>query len=296
MAGRQEAPNFQSQLQIRRRDWSIYKDLSVGEILIPGQVRKPFILGGLGPLAHVEFLKTFLDVNSDAQKDQQHPAHRLESGTSIGDRTEALQKLAEGDDRAYVSVGRQIARYVGDASQQGCDFFVVICNTAHAWKEDLEPYLPIPWVPLMGSAVQQIQEQYPSASRVGILGTNGTMMTGLYTRAVMEAGLTPVNLDRGKDRSMQQKVMDAIYGKPFGVKATGSTVSNEAIQLLTEAADYLVKERGVEVIIGGCTEIPPALNNRYNRVPFIDPVYSLAKRTLQLAMDKDTPLPQLPTI
>lgn len=259
-------------------------------IRIPGQTRVPLIIGGLGPLAHIPFLEALLSANPTAQKDQDHPGYGLVSATSIIDRTDALKKQAAGDPSAYYEVGGRLLAIAQQAKREGFDFFVVICNTAHAWREALEPSLPIPWVPLMGSAVSEIQEKYPGVKRVGILGTDGTMMAGLYTKAVADAGLTPINLDLGSQE--QNDVMSAIYDTGFGVKATGVTVSDESIKLLTKAADYLVLERGAEVVIGGCTEIPPALNGRYNRVPFIDPVDALAQVVLKLAMDKKAQFPQ----
>lgn len=257
-------------------------------IRIPGQARIPLIIGGLGPLAHIPFLEALLTANPTAQKDQDHPGYGLVSATSIIDRTDALKKQAAGDPSSYYEVGGRILSIAQQAEREGFDFFVVICNTAHAWRKELGPYLPIPWVPLMGSAVADIQERFPDVQRVGILGTDGTMMARLYTEAVEEAGLTSVNLDLGS--KMQNKVMSAIYDPRFGVKATGATVSDESIKLLTEAADFLVLERGAEVIIGGCTEIPPALNGRYKRVAFVDPVDALARKVLSLSMDKHASL------
>ncbi|QQG40606.1 MAG: amino acid racemase [Candidatus Levyibacteriota bacterium] len=254
-------------------------------IRIPRQVRVPLVVGGLGPLAHIPLLEALLTANPSATKDQDHPGYGLVSATSITDRTDALKKQAAGNPNSYYEVGGRILAIAQQADKEGFDFFVVICNTAHAWREDLEPYLPIPWVPLMGSAVAEIKEKHPNAERVGILGTDGTMMTGLYTKAVTDAGIFPINLDLGSPE--QNAVMSAIYDTGFGVKATGTTVSNTSIHLLTEAADYLVSARGAEVIIGGCTEIPPALKGRYKTVPFIDPVDSLAQAVLKLAMNKN---------
>lgn len=267
-----------------------YKGGVAETIRIPGQVRVPLIIGGLGPLAHIPFLEALLTANPTAIKDQDHPGYGLVSATSIIDRTDALKQLAVGNPTSYYEVGGRILSIAQQAKKEGFDFIVVICNTAHAWLEELEPYLPIPWVPLMGSAVTEIQEKHPGVKRVGILGTDGTMMAGLYTKAVADAGLTPVNLDLGSQ--IQNEVMAAIYDPRFGVKATGATVSNESIQLLTKAADYLVLEKGAQIVIGGCTEIPPALKGRYNRVPFIDPVDTLAKAVLKLSMDKNAQFPR----
>lgn len=259
-------------------------------VRIPRQARVGAIIGGVGPLAHTEFERILLARNNSATKDQDHPGFVLVNGTGIIDRTEALKQKEAGDETAFIEVGNRILAAAEHFKRDGASFFTIICNTAHAWRDDLMPYLPIPWVPIMGSAVQQIQQQYPNANRIGILGTDGTMMAGLYTKAVQKAGLVPVNLDFGSPQ--QSQVMAAIYDSTFGVKATGATVSNKARQLLTEAADFLVSQKGAGIVIGGCTEIPPALKGAYNRVPFIDPLDALADVFLKLSMDKNAPIPQ----
>lgn len=259
-------------------------------VKIPSQSRVGAIIGGVGPLAHTDFERILLNRNPGAKKDQEHPGYILINGTGIIDRTDALKKRAAGEDGAYLEVGDRILAAAQHAEKAGLEFFTIICNTAHAWRKDLLSKLPIPWVPIMGSAVQQIQELYPNVSRVGILGTDGTMMAGLYTNAVEKSGLTPINPDLNS--SQQNQVMAAIYDRTFGVKATGATVSDEARKLLAGVADYLVSERGAEVIIGGCTEIPPALKDRYDKVPFIDPLDALADVFLKLSMDKNAKVSQ----
>lgn len=262
---------------------------------IPSQQRVGGVIGGVGTLAHTDFERIVLDRNKirdpRVSRDQDHPGLILVNGTGISDRTEALKLKEAGDDSAYIEVGDRILAAAQGFQREGAEFFTIICNTAHAWFIDLQDILPIPWVPIMGSAVQRIKEDYPEVKRVGILGTDGTMMAALYTDAVSAGGLVPVNLDLGS--AQQSEVMAAIYNSVFGVKATGATVSDRARELLTKQADYLVNEMGAEIIIGGCTEIPPALKGRYNRVPFIDPLDALADVFLKLSMDRNARIPQL---
>lgn len=132
--------------------------------------------------------------------------------------------------------------------------------------------------------MQTIQEEHPQAKRIGILETDGALITGLYTRTIRQNNLDPINFKLNS--SQQNAVMDAIYNKQYGIKATGVVVSRNAVKILQSAADYFVQQ-GAEVIVAGCTEIPLALNEQtYNKVPIIDPVACLAKTLLKLAMNK----------
>lgn len=257
----------------------------IAELLkISGQVHVPFIVGGLGPASQIPFLEYLLKYNSKAASDQDHIGYMLIHATSLPDRTTALKQRQSGDGSLYREIERAILTFAIHAHKQGFSSISFICNTIHAWRDELQPKMPIPWVSLIDATVQTIQEEHPQAKRVGILETDGTLITGLYTRTIRQNNLDPINLKLNS--SQQNAVMDAIYNKQYGIKATGVVVSQNAVKILQSAADYFVQQ-GAEVIIAGCTEIPLALNEQtYNEVPIIDPVACLAKTLLKLAMNK----------
>jgi len=259
----------------------------IAELLkISGQVHVPFIVGGLGPASQIPFLEYLLKYNSKAASDQDHIGYMLANTTPLPDRTTALKQRQSGDDSLYREIERAILAFAIHAHKQGFSSISFICNTIHAWRDELQPKMPIPWVSLMDATVQTIQEEYPQTKRIGILETDGVLITGLYTRTIRQNNLDPINLKLNS--SQQNAVMDAIYNKRYGIKATGVVVSQNAVKILQSAAGYLVQQ-GAEVIVVGCTEIPLALNKQtYNEIHIIDPVSCLAKTLLKLAMNKST--------
>lgn len=260
---------------------------------IAGQVSVPCFVGGIGPASELPFEADLLEENLTATSDQQHIGWILLNETSFPDRTGALMARKAGDSSLYEEIRRRIINDIRFAGREGFGSISFLCNTIHAWRDDplVQRELKrarIPWVSLMDATVEMILENYPVGTRVGVLATSGTLDTGLYERALREAGLEPISFL--VESPEQETVMQAIYNKEYGIKATGAMPSERAKTELATMADALVNEHGVGIIIGGCTEIPMALNeNTYDpkRAVIIDPIRALARAHLILAMGDD---------
>jgi aspartate racemase len=134
--------------------------------------------------------------------------------------------------------------------------------------------------------VDYLRSTFPALREVGLLATSGTIASGVYEKALETAGLTQVV----PGPALQARVMNAIYG-PQGVKA-GFT-SGACMDDICSAVDALV-ERGVEVIVLGCTELPLLLpegeftagNGRTIRLA--DPTAILARRCVAYARGEES--------
>jgi len=148
------------------------------------------------------------------------------------------------------------------------------CNTAHAFFEEVQSRIDTPMVSMIHAVAGHIQKKYPDISRVGILATTGTIKSGIYGRVLKESGFELMHID---GRQQDTLIMEAIYGNK-GIKA-GFT--EEPRKLLEQAAGILC-ERGAEVIIMGCTEIPLVL--KHTCAPLVDSSLMLAEEVLRQAM------------
>ncbi|MEO1590374.1 MAG: amino acid racemase [Cyanobacteria bacterium J06632_22] len=244
--------------------------------LCPQQRALPGILGGLGPLAHIEFERRLLQhsFRRGATRDQEHPTWLLLNATSTPDRTQSL--LAQGPDctPALVHGARLL-------ETMGASFLVVTCNTAHAFHGVVQSQLSIPWLHMMDATAAYIAQNFPSVHQVGILATDGTVKSQLYDGSLRRHHLFPV-VPQLKS-PLQQRVMRSIYDPDWGVKSTGTWVSDLALSELTTAVDGLV-EQGAELVIAGCTEISVGLA-RCNTlsINWIDPLDVMAEAVLDLA-------------
>lgn len=259
------------------------KNLFLKELLIPGQKLLPGIVGGIGPLSHTDFERLMLQVNTTATRDQDHPMYLLLNATSIPDRTVAIKKEKAGDSSLSREVEDKIVAFINQLADNGCDFVDLICNTSHYWHPRVKDKIKIPWIHMMQVTARMIKETYEEVKNVGILATDGTLMSRLYHDALEAEGLKALSPQVGSD--IQNDVMTAIYDTSFGIKATKNRVDEKAIYNLVKGADYL-KENGAEIIIAGCTEISVALPPAYRVIPVVDPMLSLAQVTFDLSMGR----------
>lgn len=228
----------------------------------------------MGPLAHVEFERRLIQRNLDrgVTCDQDHPVWLLVGASDIPDRSQSLAGEAEDCAPWLVRYGRLLER-------AGADFLIVTCNTAHAFYHRVQPQLTIPWLHLMHHTAQHVAMAYPAVRQVGILATDGTLQTGLYSQPLVNLGLLPVM----PPAAGQVEVMQAIYHPTWGIKASGIWLSEQALDQLRQAVVALERQ-GAELVIAGCTELSVGLA-RLNDLPlpWIDPLDIVAQLTLELS-------------
>lgn len=222
------------------------------------------ILGGMGPLATLDFERKLLSL-VDAKKDQDYPTIISFNDPSIPDRTEAL--IGQGE-----SPLPKLIKNAEKLKNAGAEVICMPCNTAHAFLPALKASVAgIDFVDMINETVSIIEKL--RLKRIGILCTDGTRLSKNYDVALAKKGLTVLYPNADEQKHL---VMDAIYG-PTGIKA-GNIFAGRT--LLEQAVGSLVKN-GAQCIILGCTEIAMALDN--GEVPYLNTSLILARETLNRA-------------
>ncbi|HIE00714.1 MAG TPA: amino acid racemase [Thiotrichaceae bacterium] len=239
--------------------------------LIPG------IIGGMGPLAHTTFEQILIEQSTKrgAERDQDHPIWLLINAANIPDRTDSLLGKAD-------SCVPWLIKYGKFLESAGVDFLVIPCNTAHAFYEQVQSCLQIPWIHLIDCTTQFIVENYPNIKKIGILSTDGTLLSELYHNSLVKAGYISISLQL--ESEFQKLVMNTIYDLSWGIKATGSQISPLAQKNLRTIIDYLAKQ-GAEIVIAGCSELSVGFYETDKlALPWLDPLEIIANVTLDLAL------------
>jgi aspartate racemase len=245
-------------------------------LLAPGQRFVPGILGGLGPLAHVQFEREVLarSHRRGARGDAGHPVWLLASASSTPPRTAALREGGP-------SPAHHLIRFARLLESAGAEALFVVCNTAHAFHAEVQRALGVPWVHLMELVAEAVRAAHPVGTRVGILATDGTLHTRLYQCALEARGLAPVAPEAGSP--VQAQVRTAIEDPDHGIKATGAQVSPLAEELLVSAANWCVAQ-GAGAVVLGCTEVSVGLTaDVFTAAPLVDPLAIAAEALLDLA-------------
>lgn len=232
------------------------------------------IVGGVGPYAGIDLLKKIFD-NTDSQTDQDHlDTILLTLPSQIADRTEYLIG------KVRTNPGFQITDVLLKLEQAGATVAGIPCNTAHASQifntiqlELAQKQTNIQLFNMIDETVSFISQNYPKLTRIGVLSTTGTYKFELYKSALELRGYEVI---RPSFEVQETLIHPAIYAADYGIKAISDPVHPQARADLLEGV-ALLKKRGAQAIIMGCTEIPLAIPKQMDNLVMIDPTNILAR-------------------
>lgn len=240
------------------------------------------IVGGMGPIAGIDLSKKIIN-QTIAGKDQGHIAQVLFSAPErIGDRTEFLQGIIK------ENPANAIADIILSLESVGATIVGLPCNSAHApaifnviiakLKERQSEIILLHMIEEVGKF---LKIQYPAIKKVGILGTSGTYQTRQYNQ-IEKFGFEVLNVSETEI----EKVHQSIYHPVYGIKSVSDKISEESFIILNSACNSLI-EKGAEVIVLGCTELPLALPEKiFKNIPLIDATLILARALIKAADPK----------
>lgn len=218
------------------------------------------ILGGMGPAATADFYSKLIAA-TPASTDQEHLRVMMWADPGVPDRSQAIA----GDGADPVPALVHGAQKLADA---GVDFYVATCNGAHAFLPEVRRQVALEYLSIIEATADHVRA-LPHAHRAGLLATDATLTAQLYQDGLREVGVEPAL----PDADDQRIVMEAIYAVKSGC------LSPEQRRSLIQVTDRLA-ERGADVIVGACTEIPLALDAAEAARPLIDPAVLLANRVV----------------
>lgn len=221
------------------------------------------VLGGMGPAATVDFYAKLIRA-TPATSDQDHLRVVVWADPTVPDRSAAL--LSGGTDPTP-----RIEEGARALAAAGAELIAVPCNTAHAFLAGLADRVGVPLVDMIQEVAHVVRAMDPPVHRVGLLATTGTVRAGLYHERL--AGVAEVLLP---DEAGQEALMGAIHA----VKSGRPTA--EAERVVADLAGRLV-DRGAQLVVAGCTELPLLLPPAGLGIPVLDPAVVLAEAVVARA-------------
>jgi aspartate racemase len=224
------------------------------------------VLGGMGPLATVDFMRKVVEA-TPAERDQEHVPMVVSCVPQIPDRGAAFHGHGASPLPAMVESGRRLLA-------AGVGLVVMPCNTAHLWFDDVRQALGLPMLHLVDAALAEAQAAAPGDAGIGLLATEATLASGLYTRRRRASmrWLLPTA------EELRRHVMPGIAAVKGGRLAEGR-------ERLAEVARAL-RRRGAGVLVLGCTEIPLVLDGEAAGIPAIDATAALARKVVAWSRGK----------
>ncbi|WP_242542285.1 aspartate/glutamate racemase family protein [Candidatus Vagococcus giribetii] len=226
------------------------------------------IIGGMGTIATELYIKQ-INQKTPTKNDQDYLDYCLVNYSTIPDRSSYLMNKEENENPLPYLL--KIIESYGALEPK---FFVLTCNTAHYFFNELEKASPVPILHMPRLAVEEATKQYEKGTRVGIIGTEGTIKNKIYDGFILEAGFELIH----PTLEIQQMVSTLIFNKIKQNNELDEVLYNQILAKMFE-------ELNCEVVILGCTELSlmEDLAN-YQNEHVIDPQNVLAEKSVELAL------------
>ena len=220
------------------------------------------IMGGMGPEATVDFMARVIAA-TPASTDQEHIHMLVDHNPRIPNRHASIAGSGPDAGPALVVMAQRLER-------AGADFLVMVCNTAHAYTEEIRAAVDIPFVSIIDVVMDAVRTH--RAQCIGVMAADGCLQAGLYQQALRDAGGEPLLWNS----SEQAHFMDLLYRIKAGER---SAELRSGLQSLAASLVF----GGAELLIAGCTEIPLLLQAGDTDVELLSSTDLLVARTVALA-------------
>lgn len=228
------------------------------------------VIGGLGPKATLDFYAKLLE-QTEAVSDQDHLQVIINSNPKIPNRQSAIAGTGPSCTQHLVDSAHALKR-------AGADFLVMVCNTAHAFEDDIRRAVDLPFISIIEESVKACLDKAPFVKRVGLLAADGCLNADLYQKSFAKYGVECI----APDTFDQKKLMKLI----FRIKSNDNDL---AIALEMEHLAQTLINQGAEIILAACTEVPLVLQKSFISAPLISSTDALVDAVISYAKFQSNP-------
>jgi aspartate racemase len=148
------------------------------------------------------------------------------------------------------------------------DFLVIPSNATHNFRADIERAAGREVLSIIDVTIAEIRRR--GWRKVGVLGYGDPVV---YTRPLRELGVVCETIDTAARALLDDSIMGLIEGR-----------TDAAVFAPAYDAVAMLRARGVDGIIPGCTEIPLLLGDSANDTDLVNPAQLLAEAAVEQAM------------
>ena len=199
------------------------------------------ILGGMGPLATVDFFSKVIAATPVAT-DEAHVPLLIQSDPRIPSRPAAILRGGESPLAALLA-GRDRLIAAGVVA------LAMPCVTAHFWLAHLRDGCPVPFLSMVDATCEEAASRATPGARIGLIATGATLATHLFDQRLEAMGFV---LLLPEDSEMTALVLPAVALVKAGRAVAGGHLVAQAVQALLA--------RGATTVVLACTETPLALD------------------------------------
>ncbi|MBM3546142.1 MAG: aspartate/glutamate racemase family protein [Alphaproteobacteria bacterium] len=198
------------------------------------------VLGGMGPLATVDFMRKVIEA-TPATKDQEHIPIVVWSVPQIPDRSASIYGKGESPLPMMQDGIRRL-------EQIGAGCIAIACNTAHYWYEEMRRGSSAKLLHIGETTAEGLVSLGIPRGPVGLIATDATIETKIYQDRLGAHGYDSLVLPK--------EDTDRLFWP--AVRKVKANDTKAAVPLLEEAVERLVAAGATRVVLG-CTEVPIGL-------------------------------------
>lgn len=215
-------------------------------------MKKIGLMGGLGPASTVEYYLNLVKLCQKNLGEDVYPRIVIDS-VDLGLHTEYFNR------QDYQTIGDFIYESLVSLKNAGAELAAITANTEHIAWDYIKDRLPLPTISIVDTAIDEIKRK--GYKKVLVFATLWTLQSGLYEKAILEAGLSPV---------VPSKEDQIILGKLIYPNLENGIVIPEDKEKMIALAEKYIQENEAEALLLGCTEIPLMIKDGDVSVPLID--------------------------
>ena len=206
-------------------------------------MKKIGILGGLGPASTIEYYRKIINGYRNVTNDGNYPQLFINSVNM----TEMLHYVASND---YEKLIHFLLAGIRELESIGADYIAIASNTPHIVIDDLIEKSAVPLISIVEETCKRAKNEH--LKRVLWTGTLFTMNNNFYKNAFDKYNIECITPDDSEK--------EVIHNIIFPNLENGIIIEKDK-QVLKELCNKIIRERNVDGIVLGCTELPLILNN-----------------------------------
>ena len=184
-----------------------------------------------------------------------------------------IKKFTEADD--WKTLLKIMSKAAVELETAGAGCLLIGANTMHKIADEIQLTIKIPVIHIAEAVAKDIIKK--GLKKVGLLGTKYTMQLGFYTDHLAKYGIE--TMIPGKDDI--DFINYTIYNE-FSRNIFSAETKATYLQIISK-----LKAKGVEGIIGGCTEIPILIKQSELDIPLFDTVKIHCTAGVEYALNFD---------
>lgn len=222
------------------------------------------VIGGLGPEATLDFFAKLI-ASTNAKTDQEHLHVIINNNPKVPNRHASIDGTGPSAAAALIYSAKGLEK-------AGAEFLVMVCNTGHAYEKDIKEAVDLPFVSMIAATVKACLAKNPDLETVGILATDGALAANLYQQEFDKHNINCLY----PNSQEQKKLMELVF------KVKANEINKTVKTQMKDLANSLI-EKGAQIIVAACTEIPLILEQKDIDKPLINSTDVLVDASISYA-------------